>query len=198
MGGVEAREIVKNRHMLDRLDLILLMTVNPGFGGQAFIPSVVDKVRRVKALIGNRPIDIEIDGGITPETAPLVCAAGANVLVAGSAVFKGGTRESYAANISAIRAAACASPRAARAAASPLRASSTPAASIVARVAPAATASPGWASNVRMRPWVRGLTCATRRSSNATMPGTRRACGCRGRSPRPSRCRGPAGRPGRA
>ena len=93
-------------YVLDRLDLILLMTVNPGFGGQAFIPSVVDKVRRIKQMIGKRPIDIEIDGGVTPETAPLVAAAGANVLVAGSAVFKGGTRESYAANISAIRAAA--------------------------------------------------------------------------------------------
>ena len=93
-------------YVLDRLDLILLMTVNPGFGGQAFIPAVVDKIRRVKAMIGSRPIDIEIDGGITPETAPLVAAAGANVLVAGSAVFKGGTRDSYAANISAIRSAA--------------------------------------------------------------------------------------------
>jgi ribulose-phosphate 3-epimerase len=93
-------------YVLDRLDLILLMTVNPGFGGQAFIPAVVDKIRRVKAMIGSRPIDIEIDGGITPETAPLVTAAGANVLVAGSAVFKGGTRDSYAANISAIRSAA--------------------------------------------------------------------------------------------
>lgn len=90
-------------YVLDRLDLILLMTVNPGFGGQAFIHSVVEKVRRIKAMIGKRPIDIEIDGGVTPETAPLVAAAGANVLVAGSAVFKGGTRESYAANISAIR-----------------------------------------------------------------------------------------------
>ena len=93
-------------YVLDRLDLVLLMTVNPGFGGQAFIPSVVEKVRRVKALVGNRPIDIEIDGGVTPETAPLVVAAGANVLVAGSAVFKGGTKDSYAKNIAAIRAAA--------------------------------------------------------------------------------------------
>ena len=90
-------------HVLDRLDLILLMTVNPGFGGQAFIQSVVDKIARVKALVGKRPIDIEVDGGITPETAPLVAKAGANVLVAGSAVFKGGTRETYATNIAAIR-----------------------------------------------------------------------------------------------
>ncbi len=93
-------------YVLDRLDLVLLMTVNPGFGGQAFIPSVVDKVRQVKALVGNRPIDIEIDGGVTPETAPLVVAAGANVLVAGSAVFKGGTQAAYADNIRAIRTAA--------------------------------------------------------------------------------------------
>jgi len=93
-------------YVLDRIDLILLMTVNPGFGGQSFIPAVVDKIRRVKAMIGARPIDIEIDGGVTPETAGLVTAAGANVLVAGSAVFKGSTRESYAANIDAIRAAA--------------------------------------------------------------------------------------------
>ena len=92
-------------YVLDRLDLVLLMTVNPGFGGQAFIPSVVDKVRRVKAMIGSRPIHIEIDGGVTPETAPLVAAAGADVLVAGSAVFKGGNEEAYRANIAAIRAA---------------------------------------------------------------------------------------------
>ncbi len=93
-------------YVLDRLDLVLLMTVNPGFGGQAFIPSVIEKVRRVKAMIGDRPIDIEIDGGVTPETAPLVTAAGANVLVAGSAVFKGGSQEAYAKNIAAIRNAA--------------------------------------------------------------------------------------------
>jgi ribulose-phosphate 3-epimerase len=93
-------------YVLDRLDLVLLMTVNPGFGGQAFISSVIEKVRQVKALIGNRPIDIEIDGGITPETAPMVVGAGANVLVAGSAVFKGGTQMAYAQNIRAIRDAA--------------------------------------------------------------------------------------------
>ena len=102
-------------YVLDRLDLILLMTVNPGFGGQAFIPAVVEKVRRIKSMIGNRPIDIEIDGGVTPETAPLVAGAGANVLVAGSAVFKGGTRDSYAANITAIRNAANAAMRSAAA-----------------------------------------------------------------------------------
>jgi ribulose-phosphate 3-epimerase len=93
-------------YVLDRLDLILLMTVNPGFGGQAFIPSVVEKTARIKAMIGDRPIDIEIDGGVTPETAPLVAAAGANVLVAGSAVFKGGKEAAYADNIAAIRVAA--------------------------------------------------------------------------------------------
>lgn len=93
-------------YVLDRLDLILLMTVNPGFGGQSFIPSMLDKIRQVKALVGSRPIDIEVDGGVTPETAPLVVKAGANVLVAGSAVFKGGTEASYRANIAAIRKAA--------------------------------------------------------------------------------------------
>ncbi len=93
-------------HVLDRVDLILLMTVNPGFGGQAFIPAVLEKIRRVKAMVGSRPIDIEVDGGVTVETAGAVAKAGANVLVAGSAVFKGGTRESYKANIAAIRAAA--------------------------------------------------------------------------------------------
>lgn len=93
-------------YVLDRVDLILLMTVNPGFGGQAFIPAVVDKIRAIKQMVGDRPIDIEIDGGVTPQTAPLVVKAGANVLVAGSAVFKGGTPDNYQANINAIRAAA--------------------------------------------------------------------------------------------
>jgi ribulose-phosphate 3-epimerase len=93
-------------YVLDRLDLVLLMTVNPGFGGQAFIPAVVDKIARVKAMIGTRPIHIEVDGGVTAETAPLVAAAGADVLVAGSAVFKGGTEDAYRANIAAIRMAA--------------------------------------------------------------------------------------------
>ena len=93
-------------HVLDRVDLVLLMTVNPGFGGQAFIPAQLEKIRRVRRMIGDRPIDLEVDGGVTPETAPLVVEAGANVLVAGSAVFKGGTKQSYAANIAAIRNAA--------------------------------------------------------------------------------------------
>ena len=90
-------------YVLDRLDLVLLMTVNPGFGGQKFIEPVVEKVRKIKAMIGDRPFDIEIDGGITTETAPLVAAAGANILVAGSAVFKDGNQSNYAQNIAAIR-----------------------------------------------------------------------------------------------
>jgi ribulose-phosphate 3-epimerase len=91
------------QYVLDRLDLILVMTVNPGFGGQAFIPAMVDKVARVRAMIGARPIHLEVDGGVTPDTAGAVAKAGANVLVAGSAVFKGGR---YAESIAAIRAAA--------------------------------------------------------------------------------------------
>ncbi len=90
-------------YVFDQLDLILLMTVNPGFGGQAFIPAVVEKVRRVRRMIGARDIRVEIDGGIAPTTAPLAVDAGADVLVAGSAVFKGGP-SAYAANIAAIRA----------------------------------------------------------------------------------------------
>jgi ribulose-phosphate 3-epimerase len=93
-------------YVLDRLDLILLMTVNPGFGGQAFIPAMLDKIARVKAMIGDRDIRLEVDGGVTPETAALVAKAGADTLVAGSAVFKGGTEQAYAANITAIRKAA--------------------------------------------------------------------------------------------
>jgi ribulose-phosphate 3-epimerase len=90
-------------YVLDRLDLILIMSVNPGFGGQEFIMAMIEKVARVKAMIGNRPIDIEVDGGITAVTAPLVIKAGANVLVAGSAVFKGNSLESYRNNINSIR-----------------------------------------------------------------------------------------------
>jgi ribulose-phosphate 3-epimerase len=93
-------------HVIDLVDLILVMSVNPGFGGQAFIPAAVDKIARLRALAGGRPIDIEVDGGITPETAPLVARAGANVLVAGSAVFKGGNVDAYRTNIAAIRNAA--------------------------------------------------------------------------------------------
>ena len=93
-------------HVIDLVDLILVMSVNPGFGGQAFIPEAVEKIRRLRAMAGGRPIDIEVDGGITPATAQAVAAAGANVLVAGSAVFKGGKPEAYRANIAAIRSAA--------------------------------------------------------------------------------------------
>jgi ribulose-phosphate 3-epimerase len=91
--------------VIDDIDLILLMTVNPGFGGQAFIPSVCTKLRRIKEMVGDRNVDIEIDGGVTAETAPLVAEAGANVLVAGSATFKGGP-SAYATNMAAIREAA--------------------------------------------------------------------------------------------
>ena len=95
--------------LLDMVDLICVMTVNPGFGGQSFIDSQVEKVARLRQMIGDRPVHIEIDGGITATTAPLVAKAGADVLVAGSAVFKGGSVDqpgAYGANIRAIRAAA--------------------------------------------------------------------------------------------
>jgi ribulose-phosphate 3-epimerase len=91
--------------VLDRVDLILLMSVNPGFGGQAFIPEVLTKLARVKAMIAHRPIDLEIDGGVTADNAEAIVKAGANVLVAGSAAFKGGPAH-YEQNIAAIRAAA--------------------------------------------------------------------------------------------
>jgi ribulose-phosphate 3-epimerase len=90
------------QYVLDRLDLILVMTVNPGFGGQEFIPAMLDKIATVRKMIGDRPIHIEVDGGISPETAPLVMSAGADVLVAGSAAFRGGP-SAYAANIAALR-----------------------------------------------------------------------------------------------
>jgi ribulose-phosphate 3-epimerase len=92
--------------VIDLVDLILVMSVNPGFGGQNFIDGALDKIAALRALAGGRPIDIEVDGGITPETAPQVVRAGANVLVAGSAVFKGGGPDNYRANIAAIRNAA--------------------------------------------------------------------------------------------
>lgn len=96
-------------YLLDMVDLICVMTVNPGFGGQSFIHSQVAKVERLRAMIGDRPIHIEIDGGITAETAPLMTAVGADVLVAGSAVFRGGSvaaPQVYGENIAAIRQAA--------------------------------------------------------------------------------------------
>lgn len=89
-------------YVLDDVDLILVMSVNPGFGGQSFIPSAVDKVERVKALVADRPIVIEVDGGVTAQTAPAIVRAGARALVAGSAVFRGG-ESAYADNIAAIR-----------------------------------------------------------------------------------------------
>jgi len=93
-------------HVLDRIDLVCVMTVNPGFGGQSFIDAMVPKVQEIRQMIGEREIHIEIDGGVTPETAPRVVAAGADVLVAGSAVFKGGSVSNpdvYGENIRAIR-----------------------------------------------------------------------------------------------
>ncbi len=89
--------------LLDKLDLILIMTVNPGFGGQSFINASIDKIKLVSELVGNRPINIQVDGGINNEIAPKVVKAGANVLVAGSAVFKGGNIKSYRKNIKALR-----------------------------------------------------------------------------------------------
>ncbi len=90
-------------YVLDRVDLILVMTVNPGFGGQAFIPAMTEKIRAIRGMIGDRPIHLEVDGGVTPQTAVACAAAGADALVAGNAVFQGGK---YKENIAAIRAAA--------------------------------------------------------------------------------------------
>jgi ribulose-phosphate 3-epimerase len=90
-------------YVLDRLDLILVMSVNPGFGGQTFIPAMLEKIGRVRAMIGGRAIHLEVDGGVTSDNAGDCARAGADVLVAGSAIFRGGT---YAQNIAAIRAAA--------------------------------------------------------------------------------------------
>ena len=95
-------------HLLDLTDLVCVMTVNPGFGGQKFI-DMTAKIRRLRQMIGDRPIHIEIDGGVDPKTAPLVAQAGADVLVAGSAVFRGGSvadPSPYGENIRNIRAAA--------------------------------------------------------------------------------------------
>jgi ribulose-phosphate 3-epimerase len=92
--------------VIDLVDLILVMSVNPGFGGQKYIPYAAEKVARLRALAGARPIDIEVDGGVTAETAPDIVRAGANVLVAGSAVVEWGNGDHYRANIAAIRNAA--------------------------------------------------------------------------------------------
>ncbi len=93
-------------YVLDTVDVVLVMTVNPGFGGQSFLRSQIEKISRLRRMIGDRPISIEVDGGINPETAAEVARAGADTLVAGSAVFKGGSKPAYAANIDAIRRAA--------------------------------------------------------------------------------------------
>ena len=97
------------QHLLDMVDLVCVMTVNPGFGGQKFIESQVSKISMLRNMVGDRPIHIEIDGGITPKTAPLVARAGADVLVAGSGVFSGGSVDNplvYGDNIKMIRMAA--------------------------------------------------------------------------------------------
>jgi ribulose-phosphate 3-epimerase len=91
--------------VIDLVDLILVMSVNPGFGGQKFIPGAVEKIARLRAMAAGRPIDIEVDGGVAPDNAGEIVRAGANVLVAGSAVFKGGPG-AYRSNIAAIRSAA--------------------------------------------------------------------------------------------
>lgn len=96
-------------HILDDIDMVLVMTINPGFGGQKFTRSMVEKVGQARAMIGQRPIHIQVDGGIDPDTAPMVAKAGADVLVAGTAVFRGGSvdnPEPYGENIAAIRKAA--------------------------------------------------------------------------------------------
>ncbi|WFU03573.1 ribulose-phosphate 3-epimerase [Rhizobium sp. CB3171] len=93
-------------NVLDDIDLILIMSVNPGFGGQKFIPAMADKIRNARLLIGDRPIELEVDGGVTVDTAPIVTAAGANVLVAGSAIFKGESVEAYRQTVSDLRSAA--------------------------------------------------------------------------------------------
>jgi len=92
-------------YVLDDVDLVLVMSVNPGFGGQSFIPASLEKIARIRAMIEDRDIDLEVDGGVTADNAGDIAAAGANWLVAGSAIFKGGP-EKYAANIAAIREAA--------------------------------------------------------------------------------------------
>jgi len=93
-------------HILDDIDLLLVMTINPGFGGQTFIPATLEKVRQANALIGNRPIDLEVDGGVTTENIGEIARAGANVFVAGSSVYAGNDPATYAPRIAALRAAA--------------------------------------------------------------------------------------------
>ena len=93
-------------NVIDDVDLILAMTVNPGFGGQKFITSMLPKIAQLNALIGDRPIDLQIDGGVTAENAGAAAKAGANSLVAGSSIYKAGNLEGYRANVDAIRKAA--------------------------------------------------------------------------------------------
>ena len=93
-------------YVIDMIDLVLVMSVNPGFGGQAFIPASLDKIRALRAMTAGRPIDIEVDGGVGPDNAAALAAAGANAFVAGTSVFRGGTADAYKANIAAIRNAA--------------------------------------------------------------------------------------------
>ena len=93
-------------YLLDQIDLILVMTVNPGFGGQSFIPAMVEKIKKIHAMIGNRPITLEVDGGITVDTIGSAASAGANAFVAGSAIFKNGNKEIYKTRIDALRKAA--------------------------------------------------------------------------------------------
>lgn len=93
-------------HVLDDIDLLLVMTINPGFGGQTFIPATLDKVRQAHALIGARPIDLEVDGGVTVDNIGEIARAGANVFVAGSSIFAGNDPATYASRIAALRAAA--------------------------------------------------------------------------------------------
>jgi ribulose-phosphate 3-epimerase len=90
-------------NVIDKVDLILVMSVNPGFGGQSFIDSQLEKIRRIHTMIGDRSIDLEVDGGVNSNTIKAVVDAGANVVVAGSAVFKG---DDYGKTIGALRAAA--------------------------------------------------------------------------------------------
>ncbi|NHT77457.1 ribulose-phosphate 3-epimerase [Rhizobiaceae bacterium CRRU44] len=90
-------------YLLDTVDLVLVMTVNPGFGGQKFVEPTLDKIRRVRSLIGDRPIDIQVDGGITEATIATAAAAGANVFVAGSAIYGGGSPEAYRTAIEKLR-----------------------------------------------------------------------------------------------
>jgi ribulose-phosphate 3-epimerase len=93
-------------YVLDSVDLILVMTVNPGFGGQKYVAATTEKIRRIRAMIGDRPIELEVDGGITAETVGIPAGAGANVFVAGSAIYKGMGVDDYRANVAAIRQAA--------------------------------------------------------------------------------------------